>query len=111
MSNFAKLEINEANAIFCPVCGHLIMGEDEGDKCKHVMFTYIDVVGEFLDVAPKYKEILRKIEEDEDVSDPFGEAVEKIKEPGVLFLSLTTSGVACGPVSSTACVAINFDIE
>ena len=111
MNNFAELETSEVTAIFCPVCGQLIMGEDEGDKCKHVMFTYIDVVGEFLDVAPKYKEILEKIEEDEDIRNPFAKAVEQIKEPGVLFLSLTSSGIACGPVSSTACVAVDFNVD
>ena len=43
MNNFSELELDEATDIFCPVCGHLIMGKDEGDTVDGVCCLLFEV--------------------------------------------------------------------
>ena len=112
MKNCAELEVDLATPLFCPACGKVIFGEgDDGTKCRHVIFTFVSELGEFFDVSAKYQEIIEKIEDGEDVFDFLEEARKQINKPSILFLSVSSSGMACGPVSSTASVAIDFDLS
>jgi hypothetical protein len=43
--------------LYCPACGRplLDLGEVEHPKCEHLVFTYLDLLQEFIYVAPAYK--------------------------------------------------------
>jgi hypothetical protein len=92
----------------CPVCGAEVFSEDgepTGDPCQHVLFSWIDEVGEFYNAADEVKPIL---EDDENWLSPSDEEfLSRCPDTAVLF-ALESSGIACGPVSFTVIHAIKF---
>jgi len=109
-------EIDE-NIVTCPVCDHIISDIYEGvsDPCEHVMLTYVDICGgEFVyvgvgkggekieeELMGKYGEMMEDDYEGEDLS--LSELMEAYayKHKGYEVIELTTSGLSCGPCSST----------
>jgi len=102
--------MDEEDKVICPVCDHVITDFEEGisDPCEHVMVTYVDILnGEFVHVGDEElaEELMAQytyLEENEcDQSlDEIMEAYANEHE-GYEVTSLTTSGLACGPCSST----------
>jgi hypothetical protein len=73
----------ESPKFHCPVCGAEVFtenGEPTDKPCEHVLFSWIDQVGDFLSRCP---------------------------DTAVLF-AMESSGMACGPVSLTVIHAIKF---
>ncbi len=113
------------NNFYCPVTGQQICGDEEANpKVPSIRFIYIPEVGEFETIHPDLEtladqirnELAAKEEEDEDFCeeffDVFKEALKKDEaNDSLVIYSITTSGIACGPVSETIHIGIDMDYE
>ncbi len=107
MAQYIDIHNNWESARFhCPACGAVIFderGEPTPNPCKHLLFSWIDEVGDFYNPADEVKQIL----EEDDILPFDDETLEKFPETTVIF-RLVSFGMACGPVSITVIHAINF---
>ena len=126
-----KLEWNGDPAPFyCPVCGKVVFDVDsDEDYCKHIIFTYIDVVGEYesipehlLEKAGQYLKENGTVCFDcepelieycmhADFFDFLDALSYTIDSPSAFIISLTTNGMACGPCSCTPVIGVDFKPE
>lgn len=110
-------EYTEDETYLCPICGHEIENLEEvhWDPCEHVTACYVDVACDWEilddDLRDKYEADVEACDfcEDED-GNPLEEPEvdpHNIEEWGVanieadLCVTLSDSGVACGPCCST----------
>lgn len=109
MSQYVEIESCwDSAAFYCPVCGHVVFteeGEATEKPCEHVLFSWINLVGEYYNPAMAIQPIL----DDEDTMlSPWDDAfLEQCPESAVLF-AFTSHGMACGPVSLTIVHGIRF---
>jgi hypothetical protein len=99
--------------LYCPSCGVLVVNdEDEVEQpaCEHVLFLYLDDIAEFLYIEPELERLIeaKRKNEDEDESDYELLLKEHPSSSTAFVWEETTSGFACGPVSST--LAVGFDL-
>jgi len=103
--------------IYCPVCGIAIYADDKSDEsskcehpnCKHLVFSYVDICDGFQYVAPYLQKQVESVFENEETEDdPVKALLNQMESNSILCYSITTSGMACGPVSSTVIVAFDF---
>jgi hypothetical protein len=92
----------------CPACGAEVFsvdGEPTDKPCEHLMFSWIDQVGEFYNASDEINEIIQSSEERLTPDDE--EFISSCPDNAVLF-ALKSCGMACGPASLTVIHAINF---
>lgn len=98
----------ESPRFHCPACGAVVFTEngDPTEKpCEHVLFSWIDQVGDFYNVA---EEVNSLVQDEENWCSPSDEEfLTRCPEMAVLF-ALESSGMACGPVGLTVIHAIKF---
>lgn len=96
--------------LYCPMCGKPVHGENIDPSCQHILFTYLDAAGGFMYVKPEVAKIVDKISDDEneDSEDLLKKLMKKINRKSAMCLSVTSSGMAGGPVSYTTYVGIDF---
>jgi len=101
-------------AIYCPACGAAIYADDEevSDRCAHVLFTYLSDTAEFDYVSPACRSVIEAVlgatadqGPDQDV---VNQVLRRLSSTSVLGLTITTQGMACGPVCSTVYLAVDF---
>ena len=96
----------------CPVCGNEVYGtngEGTSKPCEHLLFSWIDQVGEYENSSTETRKTLKQLS-DEDGYEPSpydDEFLNAMPESSVLF-ALTEHGFACGPVSLTIIHGICF---
>lgn len=100
-------------SVHCPVCGAVLQKTDapvDLPTCKHLEFAYVDAAPGFMYIKPHLEEQLQRLEEESDDEDfQEWEAVETlIDEPTTMIMSITSSGMGCGPTSVTAVYAVTF---
>jgi len=99
-------------AIFCPACGAAIYADDEevSDRCAHVLFTYLSDTAEFDYVSPACRSVIEAVlgATADQGQDFVNQVLRRLNSTSVLGLAITTKGMACGPVGSTVCVAVDF---
>jgi hypothetical protein len=112
--NLFELDIDDSFDFFCPMTGEQILGPDFFHPSAATVFTFSPEASDFESIAEPFKTIWDEIEslygEDEfgtDLWDRFCERLAK-EFPNVLVFGFTTHGIACGPVSNTIFVAIDF---
>ena len=98
----------------CPVCDKTLISEEEGthELCEHVLFVYLDSIGEFESSTDEIDTLVEKIRKEK--SDPDGgyydgEIMEDLLEAlpdNITIHQLTGYGMACGPTSFTISVGI-----
>lgn len=107
-----KLDLNHDN-FFCPVTGQVILnGEEAFHASPATIFCYVDEVSDFETISEEAKSIFEKlvIDEDEDSADEiFEKFASTYADNNIVCFVITTSGMACGPVSSTVRVGIQMN--
>jgi len=104
--------MEEDNTIICPVCKQVVSDFDEGinDPCEHVMLIYTDCCSdEFVHVGNSAEDIAEGLmanyeyQTDNELDTSLPELMQAYAEDeeDVIVLELTTSGMSCGPCSST----------
>lgn len=105
--------------LFCPACGKQTVDSEDGlvqPLCSHVEFLYLTDMGEFEYIKETVKDILEKErqageaeedgkEEDRDEMSDYELLKNAMsRDSTFVIFELNTSGMACGPVASTACI-------
>ena len=99
-------------AFYCPACGAEVYspdGQGAASPCEHLLFSWIDAVGEFENPNPNLSTLIERLTSDDGYEpSPFDDAfLEGLPDNSVLF-SMIHHGTACGPVSMTVLHAIQF---
>lgn len=107
-----SLDLEDGGAPFhCPVCGTQLLNPEEGLRsCAHLLFAWIDVVGEFDQelTRPEIHELAEGLDEDGLWASPCeDEFLEKLPRNSVAF-AFTEHGIACGPISNTVVIGVQF---
>lgn len=112
--NLFELDIDDSFNFFCPITGTQILGPDFFAPSEATVFTFSPQAGDFDSISEPYKSLWDKVQEKYG-GDEFGDELWKrfrkrlAKEhPNLLIFGFTTHGIACGPVSNTIYVAIDF---
>ncbi len=96
----------------CPACGQEVCSEDGefADKpCEHVLFSWINEVGEYYNPCPEIQRMVEESERtDELESCPFDEEFQQLFPDNAILFAFTSHGMACGPVSTTVVHGIRF---
>ena len=109
-----ELEIDDSFDFFCPVTGAQILGPDFFHPSPATVFTFSPEAGDFDSIDEHYRAIWDDIE-DRFGEEEFGDELWKrfcrqLNEqyPNLLVFGFTSHGFACGPVSNTIYIAIDF---
>lgn len=100
-------------AFYCPACGAEVysdQGAPTDDPCEHVLFSWIDAVGEYDNAVPEFQQIVDRWAESDSLEPaPCDEEfVNSMPEHTVLF-ALIHRGMGCtGPGSTTVVHGIRF---
>ena len=112
--NSFDLDIDDDFNFFCPITGTQILGPDFFEPSDATVFTFSPEAGDFDSIGQPYKSIWRRIQKKYG-DDAFGDDLWKRfcrrlakKHPNIMIFGFTTHGIACGPVSNTIYVAIDF---
>lgn len=112
--NLYELDIDDSFDFFCPITGSQILGPDFFTPSPATAFTFSPEAGDFESIDEPYKAIWDAIEEkrgdDEFGSELWTRFCERLakEHPNLVIFGFTTHGIACGPVSNTIYVAIDF---
>lgn len=110
-----QLNLDHDN-FFCPVTGFHMLSEEHYEPSPATLFVYIEDAGEF----EWYSRELEKLESTvntEEIEDECEDGLSNIErflvaikdKPNLVVFTITTSGIACGPVSSTVHIGIDMD--
>jgi hypothetical protein len=96
----------EDSKFHCPACGALVCtGEEISEKpCKHVLFSWINEVGEFENLDPSLKDL---VESEDFIAPSDEEFLNKCPDTAVLF-AFDIHQMACGPITTTVVHGIDF---
>ena len=97
--------------LFCPACGKRIIGSTEvlAEVCPHLDFVHFE--GELEYASESVKALVEALEAKAADADEDVEVLDellKVESATRFVVSITTSGMACGPISTT--VDVGFDM-
>jgi hypothetical protein len=107
-----NLDLSHFN-FFCPVTGIQIASETEFNPSPALKYYYFD--GYFIHLSEDSKPLLADLDINLDDETPeinwdnFEIIQNKLASKNLVLFEITTSGVACGPMSSTAYICIDMD--
>lgn len=107
-----SIECDSAGAsLFCPVCGKQLLFPETGPSgCEHLLFAWIDLVGDFEGdlTRPEIRAIAASLEDDEDFSTVCDPAfLERLPSNSVVF-ALTENAMVHGCGAATAVLGVQF---
>lgn len=108
-----EFEIDDSFEFFCPMTGTPVFGEDSFEPSKATVFVYSPEAGCVESCDDATAKVWEEVEEKEAESCDF-DAWEQFKakmsadNPYLVLFGFTSYGMACGPVSSTIYVCIDF---
>lgn len=110
-----NVEMDMDFSFFCPITGKLIIGPDFFEASPATAFVFSPEANDFDHLTPELRPVWEAIVEgDEDEDEDFdGDYFEKFREkvqnePSLVLFKLRSHGIACGPVSSTVLIAVDF---
>ncbi len=103
-----NVELTEDGKFNCPICGKTLWdGENPADDlaCEHLKMAFSDAVGEFYFLVDGMERTQIEVMQAYGADDYDGNIEEILelaaKKNGCSIYAITTSGMACGPVSNT----------
>ena len=113
--HYVQLDLNHDN-FYCPATGFHMLSAEHYEASPATLFVYPEDAGEF----EWYSRELEKLESTintVDVVDECEDGLSNVErflaaikdKPNLVVFTITTSGIACGPVSSTVHICINMD--
>ncbi len=108
------IEVDISFSFYCPMTGELVTGPEHYGPSPATAFLLGPEAEEFDYLAPELEPIWQEVRDahDEDEQSPwqlFEEFCRRLDgHENLVLFSLTSSGIACGPVSSTVHVCIDF---
>ena len=105
------LEDQKLGVLYCPVCGVVIHSKDISPACKHVVFSYIDLVGDFDTIAPKLRAVVNKARKiaEQGETDVVDAVLNLIDSETMFCLEVVEGGEAAGgPYGGSVYLGIDF---
>ena len=108
-----EFDIDHSFEFFCPITGTPILGQDSFERSEAMAFAYCPEAGCVESCDDTAAKLWEEMEEKEAESCDF-DAWEQFKEkmaadnPYLVLFGFTSYGMACGPVSNTIYVCIDF---
>lgn len=109
-----EIEVDIAFCFYCPMSGELVTGPEHYEPSPATAFLLGPEADDFDYLSPELEAIWEELRaaHDEDEQSPwqlFDEFCRRLEgHDNLVLFSLTSSGIACGPVSSTVHVCIDF---
>jgi hypothetical protein len=109
-----ELNLREDFDFFCPITGEQIVFKDDFNPSKAMLFCYVDIANAF-EHADDWTQNKFSINLDDPYLDldtfhkVLKDEVDKGENSNFVCFSITTEGMACGPMSSTAYICIDMD--
>ena len=108
-----EFPFGETNArLNCPACGVEIIGSEEFGTCEHLLFLFCGMAGLFDTIDPTLEaDVDQAAETEDDGLNPVELAFDLLgRSPteGLVAISHTTGGMACGPVWETNWAAFSL---
>lgn len=105
-----ELDLSHHN-FFCPITGQAILSDEHFEPSEATLFAFLDDVGDFVFIRSDLETKCQQLEKDDDTTiDQFlCELLESVDSANLVCYSITTRGIACGPVSSTIRIAVDMD--
>lgn len=110
-----QLDLSHDN-FYCPVTGFHMLSKDHYEASPATLFVYPEDAGEFewysqeleeLEFTVNTHEIVDECEDGLSEIERFLLAIQD--KPNLVVFTITTSGIACGPVSSTVHIGIDMN--
>ena len=112
--NYCSFNLSHFN-LFCPATGQVICSPTEmNEKAKSLRGFWIsEVLDEPVIPDPKLKKVWAKLVRGVDLVDrtSLEKLLREYPEPNWCTFEVSTSGMACGPVSTTAWFVLDLDVE
>jgi hypothetical protein len=104
-----SIDIDHDN-FFCPVTGNQILGAELFEPSAATVFAILDESCTMEHGSEEHIALWDSlVESEEDAQAAFEKFREKLGGDSTVCFSITTHGMACGPVSSTIHIAIDFN--
>ena len=109
-----ELDVDVDHSFYCPVTGQLILAPEEYKPSPATAFVLPPEAEDFDAMQPSLRKVWDKVKaaSDDEHAAPWQLFEEFCKELGhrdsLVLFSLTSHGMACGPVCSTVHVCIDF---
>jgi len=96
---------------YCPVTGIKMMGDaEEFVASPATVFCFVDEVRDFECVTDDFRQAYESASADEDLlSEEVFQSLAGYGDRNLVCFTITTRGMACGPISSTVRVGINMN--
>ena len=110
-----QLDLNHDN-FYCPATGFHILSAEHYEASPATLFVCPEDAGEFewysrelekLEATINAEDVVNECEDELSNVERFLDAIKD--KPNLVVFTITTSGIACGPVSSTAHICIDMD--
>lgn len=97
--------------VHCPACGAPVFSGNAYGGCKHLAFCYVSEVDEAEMVPDHLAETVAQAKNEAEETDRtlIEVLLEKLDRGSMFCLEITSGGMACGPVWTTAYIAFDFD--
>ena len=110
-----QLDLSHDN-FYCPATGFHMLSAEHYEASPATLFVYPEDAGEFEWYSREFEKLEATINT-EDVVDECEDGLSNVErflaalkdKPNLVVFTITTSGIACGPVSSTVHICINMD--
>ena len=110
-----QLDLNH-DYFYCPATGFLNLNSAYYEASPATLFVYPEDDGEFEWYSREFEKLEATINT-EDVVDECEDGLSNVErflaaikdKPNLVVFTITTSGIACGPFSSTVHICINMD--
>jgi hypothetical protein len=109
-----ELDVDVDHSFYCPVTGQLILAPEDYKPSPATAFVLPPEAEDFDAMQPRLRKIWDKVKAASDDEDPqpwqlFEDFCKELEhDENLVLFSLTSHGMACGPVSSTVHVCIDF---
>jgi hypothetical protein len=107
-----EIDIDIGFSFFCPMTGEVISSPEAFGPSSATAFILSPEVDEFDFLSPELEHVWQEVKATHGEALPwelFGEFCKKLEgHDNLVLFSLTSSGIACGPVSSTIHICIDF---
>ncbi len=110
-----QLDLSHDN-FYCPVTGFHMLSEEHYEASPATLFVYVEDAGEFEWYSQELEELESTVNTEE-IVDECADGLSEVErfllaiqdKPNLVVFTITTSGIACGPVSSTVHIGIDMD--
>jgi hypothetical protein len=112
--NLVEMDVDQSFTFYCPITGELILSPDRFEPSAATAFSFCPEAGDFDMARRSLRSLWRTLNDrygdDEFFPDLWRRFCRRLakQKPEIVVFGFTSHGMACGPVSSTIYLGIDF---